>query len=232
MRIAVIVAMQKELSLLLSRFEKYEEKPFGDFKVYVGQIYGHTVIVSQCGIGKVNAALRAYEIIREFHPELVVNSGVAGGVDSRMKIGSVLVADRIAYHDVWCGPGTEYGAADGCPRLFRSSSAALSCLKEVSASHDSDVVFGLLCSGDKFISTPAQVDEIKSHFPDALGCDMESAAIAQACLMMNVPFVVVRVMSDMPGGGENISQYNNFWEIAPERTFQIVFDFIKILPDA
>lgn len=222
MKVAILAAMDKELNLILSQLENYCEATFDGYTVYEGQEGGHEYVVAKCGIGKVNSALRTQAIIENFHPELVINSGVAGGVDASMAIGSVLVPDRVAYHDVWCGPGTEYGQADDCPLFFIPDADGMEIMKDISRDSNLDIRFGLLCSGDKFISTPAEVEVIKSHFPDALGCDMESASIAQTCYRHNVPFMIVRVMSDMPGGGENISEYQNFWTDAPARTFQIV----------
>lgn len=226
MKIAIVAAMQKELDLILTLIPGYTEVSECDFNAYSGKLGPHEILVSQCGIGKVNSALRTARIIDTFAPDLVVNSGVAGGVDESMRIGSVLVADRVSYHDVWCGPGTDYGVADGCPEYFVPSDSGLEVMREIAASADLDIRFGLLCSGDKFISRPDEVSEIKSHFPDALGCDMESASIAQTCLKSGVPFMIVRVMSDMPGGGENISEYRNFWTEAPVRTFRVVSDLI------
>lgn len=232
MKIALIVAMDKELNLILSNMEKYDERHIDKFTAYFGVLNGNDILVAKCGIGKVNAALRTLEIIQNFSPDLVINSGVAGGVDEKMRIGDVLVAESVAYHDVWCGPGTMYGAPDGFPVYLLSDSTAMQCMREVSKDSDSKVVYGLLCSGDKFISEPEQVAKIKANFPEALGCDMESGAIAQTCKMCGVPFIVVRVMSDMPGGGENISEYQNFWGEAPMKTFEIVFKLIGSLGNA
>lgn len=229
MKIAIIAAMQKELDLLLSLISHPVECRVDGFPVYKGEMAGHTLILSQCGIGKVNSAMRTGALLRSFSPDIVINSGVAGGVDVSMRIGSVLVADKVAYHDVWCGPGTEYGEADGCPLYFIPRADHLALMQEVAATCSDTVRFGLLCSGDKFISTPAEVAEIKSHFPEALGCDMESASIAQVCYRARVPFMVIRVMSDMPGGGENISEYKNFWTEAPARTFDAVRHLIEKL---
>lgn len=219
MKIAIIAAMSKELDLILSQLDNYTQSILGDTTVYYGNEGEHSLLISQCGIGKVNSALRTLAIINQFKPELVINTGVAGGVDASMAIGSVLVAEKVAYHDVWCGPGTEYGRADGCPLFFTPLSEGLNIMKSIANDSDLDIRFGLLCSGDKFISTPEEVAEIKSHFPAALGCDMESASIAQTCYLNNIPFMIIRVMSDMPGGGENIAEYNNFWNDAPARTF-------------
>ena len=230
MRIAVIAAMQKELRLLLQQIGDYREIEIDGFKAYEGRLGNHEILAAQCGIGKVNSALRTDAVIRKFNPDLVINSGVAGGVDESMKIGSVLVADRVAYHDVWCGPGTEYGAADGCPLYFRPWNDGLALINKINFDGTNNFRFGLLCSGDKFIANPKEVIEIKSYFPEALGCDMESASIAQTCHKHAVPFMVIRVMSDMPGGGENISEYQNFWSVAPARTFEAVRQFILSLP--
>lgn len=227
MKIAIIAAMRKELTMILSMLPHHKENDFEGFTVYEGQYGPHRLLLAQCGIGKVNSALMTKSMIEKFNPELVINSGVAGGVDSSMDIGSVLVADRIAYHDVWCGPGTVYGQADDCPLFYTPYVQGLEIMRQLSLGSSADIRFGLLCSGDKFISTPAEVSEIKSRFPDALGCDMESASIAQTCFKCGVPFMIVRVMSDMPGGGENISEYQNFWSEAPERTFHVITDLLS-----
>ncbi|MDE7096991.1 MAG: 5'-methylthioadenosine/S-adenosylhomocysteine nucleosidase, partial [Muribaculaceae bacterium] len=92
-----------------------------------------------------------------------------------------------------------------------------------------DVRFGLICSGDRFISKVEEVEFIKEIYPEALACDMESASIAHACYDCEVPFAVVRVVSDTPGQADNISQYKNFWTEAPEKTFSSVKSIIETL---
>ena len=181
------------------------------------------MVAGKCGIGKVNAALNTYRLIENIHPDLVINSGVAGGASAKIRIGDVLIADRIAYHDVWCGPGTEYGAADGYERFFLPPSDVLDKCRE----NGMEAVYGLICSGDKFIHTAEEVAEIRSRFPEVLAVDMESAAIAQTCKMCGVPVMIVRVMSDTPGEGDNISQYKDFWSDAPKKTFHCVEQIIR-----
>lgn len=221
--------MDKELQLVLSQMNDEKAAEIHGVKVFTGNIARHEVVAFKCGIGKVNSALAAYRVLSELKPDLVINSGVAGGTDESVHIGDVLVADKIAYHDVWCGPGTVYGTADGYSTYFTPRQQYLDAAKAIAGNCNCPVRFGLLCSGDKFISTPEEVREIKSHFPDSLGCDMESASLAQTCALLDVPFLVVRVMSDMPGGGENISEYQNFWSEAPERTFGVVSTLLNNL---
>ena len=172
--------------------------------------------MAKCGIGKVNAALNAYRLIKSFGPELVINSGVAGGAGG-IKIGELLVAGEVGYYDVWCGPGTERGAADGFARIFTPCKRVIDLAAEKLG--EEGVNYGLIATGDVFVSTPEEIDFIHSIYPDAVAVDMESAAIAQTCAMTGVDFNIIRVVSDTPGSGENISQYKNFWQEAPARTF-------------
>lgn len=231
MKIAIVVAMQKELNLLLSLFNNMTSCEIGGNLFYFGEYCDHEICVYQCGIGKVNAALRTYDMLRNFDADLVINSGVAGGLDASMHIGELLVADGVAYHDVWCGPGTDYGAADGFPVKMLPDKKCLEIAYSLINEEKIKGKVGLLCSGDTFIASPDEVTTIKGKFPEALGCDMESAAIAQTCISKGVPFLILRVMSDMPGGGENISEYQNFWNDAPQATFDCVTALISRLSE-
>lgn len=223
MKIAVLTAMDKELQLLLSLMSQYKELEIGRNRYFVGTIGDKEVIAGKCGIGKVNAAVNTYRLIQNTSPDIIINTGVAGGASDTIKIGDVLVADSIAYHDVWCGPGTEYGAADGFPTYFRPPVNLLAKCRESNI----PAVFGLICSGDKFIHTAEEIKEISSHFPQVVAVDMESASIAQVGEMCGVPVLIVRVMSDTPGKGDNISQYKDFWGEAPKKTFECVERIIK-----
>ena len=227
MKIGILAAMDKEVALLLPLLEDKRDVELDGRKAYVGRIGANEVCVMKCGIGKVNSALNAYRMIGWFHPELVINSGVAGGADASMAVGSLLIATEAAYHDVWCGPGTEWGQIDGMPRRFTMDKALVETCRALPGLEDAR--YGLICSGDRFISKVDEVDFIKSEFPDALACDMESASIAHACLDKGVPFAVVRVVSDTPGQADNISQYKDFWTTAPEKTFQAVWSIINSL---
>ena len=217
MKIGIIVAMGKELKLMLPLIENHSTITINDIAFHTGHMGRHDITAMQCGIGKVNAAVGSLTLIENFHPDLVINTGVAGGAGSVAGILDVVVAEKIAYHDVWCGPGTEWGDAAGCPRYFQSvpEIAALPCLNG-----KENIKHGLICSGDIFISKAEEVARIKSLFPEVLAVDMESASIAQVCHLKNVPFFCARVISDTPGGEDNIAQYENFWEDAPRHTFE------------
>lgn len=218
--IGIIVAMEKELRLLLPLIEDLNEVSTDDgFTFHIGRLGKRDVTVMKCGIGKVNAALGTNSMINNFAPALIISTGVAGGAGGDARIADIVVGDRVAYHDVWCGPGTTRGEAAGCPRYFLSSpdAVALDCLQA------EDVHHGLICSGDIFVDSPEVVSRIRSIYPDVMAVDMESAAIAQTCYLRDVPVLCIRVLSDTPGDNDNnISQYENFWEEAPQRTFAIL----------
>lgn len=219
MKIAILAAMDKEMALLKNLVENPSTEETDGLHYINGRIGKHEVVLAKCGIGKVNAALNTLRIIRAFSPQLVINSGVAGGAGG-LKIGSLLVADEVAYHDVWCGPGTLPGTADGFDRIFLPSPRIIDVAKEYLT--EPRPFFGMIATGDTFISKQEEVQHIREIFPQAVAVDMESAAIAHTCTAEGVAFGIIRVVSDTPGEGENISQYKNFWSSAPETTFKAV----------
>lgn len=225
MRILLLAAMDKEINLLLDTLQNPEDLKTDNQVAWLGKIGNHGVLISKCGIGKINSGISTFNMINQFHPDLVINSGVAGGAG--VPIGTLLIADRVAYHDVWCGPGTIYGQADGFPLYMLPSPKILNLCDSIDFSYE--ITKGLICSGDKFISTPEEIKFIKSKFPDVKAVDMESASIAQVCNMYGIPFAVVRVVSDTPGEGENISQYKDFWKSAPSKTFMVLTEILKNL---
>lgn len=226
MNIGIIVAMDKELRLLLPLISDMRETTLSDTTFYLGDMAGHSVVVMKSGIGKVNAALSAMEMIKQFAPDLIINTGVAGGTGSKAGILDVVIGEKIAYHDVWCGPGTAEGQAARCPRFFESDSAILS----LPGLDGPNVHRGLIASGDIFVTRPEDIKRIKELYPEALAVDMESAAIAHACHLLQTPFFCVRVVSDTPGAADNIAQYDNFWDDAPRHTFDVLTGVIEALP--
>lgn len=223
MKIGIIVAMRKELELLLPLLQDSEKSRMGGFEFHCGKMGKHDVMVMQCGIGKVNAAMGALMLVNNFTPNYVINSGVAGGADLSVNVMDVVAGARVAYHDVWCGPESEVGQVQGLPLYFEGAKHLLDLVPE-----RDDIHKGLICSGDQFIDTMDAVKRIKGNFSDALAVDMESGAIAQVCHLNNVPFLALRVISDSPGAShDNTKQYLDFWTDAPQETFMLLKDIIK-----
>lgn len=227
MKIVILTAMEKERRMLLPLIENLEEIVLDGLRGVKGKIYGKEVMVAKCGIGKVNSAINAYKSIRGFHPDLIINSGVAGGAGNGTHIGDLFVATEVSYHDVWCGPETSIGAADGMEVLMKCDRTVVEKARNVLK--DENLVTGLICSGDRFITLAQEIKEIKNNFPEVKAVDMESASIAQVCCMEGVAFNIIRVISDTPGEGENISQYENFWSDAPAKTFHALGKIIEAI---
>lgn len=212
--IGIIVAMDKELELLLPLVDGVKEITDGRFVFYCGNIGSREIVTMKSGIGKVNAALSTQAMIDRFKPTFIMSSGVAGGAGGKAGILDVVVADRVVYGDVWCGPGTLWGEAADCPLYFDTY--------QLGVVESENVKIGLICSSDRFISTIEDVEFLRDKFPDVMAVDMESGAIAQTCYLNKIPFAAIRVVSDTPGAGDNIAQYTNFWADAPKATFKVV----------
>lgn len=227
MKIGIIVAMDKELRLLLPLIQHASTRTVDGFELRSGTVGSNDICVMKCGIGKVNAALGCRAMIQDFAPELIVNTGVAGGTGGVARVLDVVAATGVGYHDVWCGPGTVAGQAAGCPALFAGTERvlALDCLRG-----NPKVKFGVIASGDIFVDRLETVEHVLRLYPGAVGVDMESGAIAQTCHRFGVPFVCLRVISDTPGEvADNGAQYDTFWEAAPAETFGLIRDILTAL---
>ena len=138
--VAIVVAMEKELNLLLPLVNEPKELVIDGYRLYSGTINGMNVTIMQCGIGKVNAAIGTLTLLNNFNVDVVINTGVAGGADKSINVMDIVVATQIAYHDVWCGPGTQYGEASGYPLFFTSDNDLVDLLDD-----EEGVKPGLIC---------------------------------------------------------------------------------------
>ena len=196
-----------------------------------GRVGENEIILRQCGIGKVNAALGAAELIRAFSPDAMVSTGVAGGIDCCLGVMDVVVSTSIVYHDVWCGMGCEYGQVQGMPAVFAADEAMWRAAQSLmdDEGNVTRIHAGLICTGDQFITNRDELDKIKGNFSAGLAVDMESAAIAQTCHIYGVPFVSFRIISDTPGVDKHIEQYENFWGEMANRSFDVTRRFLMKL---
>lgn len=214
MKIGIIVAMDKELQQLQHLFTD------------------GNVVVEKCGIGKVNAALGAAEMIRRHHPDVIVSSGCAGGNGDDIHVQDVVVGAEVSYHDVYCGTSidqtTVYGQVQGMPARYRADGQLLAKACRVKCEGFS-VHPGLIVTGDWFVDSKDKMRDIISHFPEAKAVDMESAAIAQTCYKYGVPFISFRVVSDIPLRDTDASMYHDFWNTIAENSFQVTKTFVESL---
>ncbi|MBO4446670.1 MAG: 5'-methylthioadenosine/S-adenosylhomocysteine nucleosidase, partial [Bacteroidales bacterium] len=176
----------------------------------------------QSGMGKTAAAMTATELILRSHPDCIINSGCAGGLADSLNVLDVVVGTQTAYHDVWCGYGNQPGQVQGQPSRFFADPTLLAAAQAIQCERPRH--FGLICSGDQFITSPQEEEAILSVHPDALACDMESAAIAQVCFHYVVPFLSFRIISDVRHSSSQSRQatYESFWESVSESSFSVL----------
>lgn len=221
--------MTSEQKQLANQLENKTERKAGPFSYIEGNIRQNEVILTQCGIGKVNAAAGTVELIRNFQPDCIISTGVAGGIDPCLKVMDVVVSRQTVYHDVWCGDGNAYGQVQGLPTFFQGNDKLYECA--LSLDTETPVHGGLICTGDQFITDRSELNKIKKDFPEGLAVDMESAAIAQVCHLYKVPFISFRIISDTPGADKHFEQYLNFWAEMADRSFHVTETFLKALPN-
>lgn len=198
-----------------------------------GRLGNNEIILWQCGIGKVNAAVGTMRLIQEHHPDAIISTGLAGGIDPLMKVMDVMAATQAVYHDVDCGGISDgsvcpIGQVQGLPARYDADQHLIDTALKVSRVDGERLVTGLICTGDQFITDRERQNTIKRHFPDGLACDMESAAIAQTCYLMEVPFMSLRVISDTPGRTDDHQmQWTDFLAAMCDRSFHFVKKFLE-----
>ena len=229
MKIGIIAAMSSEYKQVAQLLENKKEYTEGIYEYTEGTIKNNTIILTKCGIGKVNAAVGAVELIRTFQPDCVISTGVAGGIDKCLKVMDVVASAQIVYHDVWCGEGNAYGQIQGMPTFFEGNKTLFDCA--ISLDTETPIHGGLICSGDKFITDREELDVIKGNFPEGLAVDMESGSIAQVCHIYKVPFISFRIISDTPGAENHWEQYTKFWGEMADRSFGVTKAFLDSLPN-
>lgn len=229
MKIGIITAMAFEQKQLINHLSDKTECWKAPFFYIEGRVKNNIFVLIQCGIGKVSAATGTVELIRNFQPDCIISTGVAGGIDTSLNVMDVVVGRETVYHDVWCGEGNAYGQVQGFPTFFLGDSTLYDCA--LSLHTETSIHGGLICTGDKFITGRNELDIIKRDFPDGLAVDMESAAIAQVCHLYKVPFISFRIISDTPGAVKHLEQYQNFWQEIADNSFRVTETFMKALPD-
>ena len=221
----IIVAMDKELDQLRLLLDNATVERKNGFDFIIGDIGDKHIVLQKCGIGKVNSAVGTVEMIGGYHPDLIVSSGCAGGADTQLSVGDVVVSTGCAYHDAYCGKEVEYGQIMGMPASYASPSE----LVEKAAAIDCGVrvVPGLIVSGEWFVDSRDKMRGILAHFPSAKAVDMESCSIAQTCHIYGVRFVSFRIISDIPLKDDEAKMYFDFWARLANGSFNVTKHFIE-----
>ena len=223
-RIGIIGAMAQEVNILAGQLEGAERYEHAGFVFYTGTRHGLEIIVLQSGIGKVNAAVGTAILLERHQPDAIINTGSAGGFASDLAIGDVIISDEVRHHDVDAVVfGYELGQVPGMPAAYQADKQLRDIARNAIASlGEVNVREGLIATGDAFMADPVRVATTREQFPTMLAVEMEGAAIAQTCHLYGCPFVVIRALSDIPGGGDNHLSFEQFLDIAADHSSRMV----------
>ncbi|USS85513.1 5'-methylthioadenosine/adenosylhomocysteine nucleosidase [Fructilactobacillus myrtifloralis] len=201
----IICAMDEEIKALQDALTGEETTVIGNVTFYDGTISGQQVILVKSGIGKVEAGITAALLLTNFNVDVLIHSGSAAGIGAGLQVGDIVISTETAYHDVDCtADGEVFGQLPNQPARFPASAAWGEQIAAASADQGLNVHHGLIVTGDQFIAGKAMIKNILTHFPDALAGEMEGAAVGQVANQFEIPYVVVRAMSDT--GDEDANQ--------------------------
>lgn len=229
MKIGVICAMKEEADPLVSECKVMSRTHALGTTIYCGTLHGKDIVIAICGVGKTNAAMITQYVIDKYNPQYIINTGIGGSLSSELNVGDVAVADCVMHHDVdVTALGYEHGIIPDMSSSIFECDPKLCYLASTSCKTTNHRV-GTIVSGDQFIGNHDQKELIKkslSHSDFLLCCEMEGASIGQVCSLNQVPFVVVRSISDN-ADGEASTDYNKFKEIAINNSYKIVKGIIQ-----
>ncbi|WP_314774857.1 5'-methylthioadenosine/adenosylhomocysteine nucleosidase [Lancefieldella rimae] len=230
MKVGIIGAMKEEVALLVRTMSSERVISVAGRNFYEGSIGDTAVVVVQSGIGKVNAALCTQILVDRFEIDCVINTGIAGLLVDDLIVGDVVVSSDCVQHDIDVHTlGYPQGQIPGIATFSFPADTGL-CKQALDAVEKVapyiKAMQGRIVSGDEFVADASKVEELREF--GALCCEMEGAAIAQVAWLNDLPFVIVRLMSDKPGVSSQLD-YATFERIASQRCAEIVLQMVKQL---
>jgi adenosylhomocysteine nucleosidase len=230
MKVAIIGAMEEEVTLLRKNIKDQTVETIAGYEYTVGKMDGVDVVLLRSGIGKVNAALSTTILMQKFAPNYCINTGSAGGSNPALNVGDVVISTEVRHHDVDVTAfGYEYGQVPQMPAAFTADDylvrIAQECAEEIS---DVQVVQGLIATGDSFMNNPERVKAVQEKFTDLQAVEMEAAAVAQVAYQFNIPFVIIRSLSDIAGKESGIS-FEQYLDKAAVNSATLVMKIVSAL---
>ncbi|MBR5447535.1 MAG: 5'-methylthioadenosine/adenosylhomocysteine nucleosidase [Clostridia bacterium] len=220
--IGIIAAMQKEMDNIVANMTSPVKERAGGVDFIRGQVNGADVVCSVCGVGKVFAAMCAEAMIIKYAPSLVINTGVGGTLTANLTISDVAVSDRVCQHDMdTTALGDEPGLISGINKVyFDADTTVADKICDIAGAMGIKTHRGTIASGDRFIADMAEKKRIVDTF-GAVCCEMEGAAVGHVCHVNEVPFVIIRAISDDADGGA-CDNYMEFAAAAATKSAAIV----------
>ena len=232
MKIGIIGAMDVEVRMLKDMMQDAVVTRISGIEYYAGTISNVPVVVAQAGIGKVNAAVCTEAMILKYEPTAIINIGVAGGLSAKLKVGDIAVADNVCEHDMDTTVfGDPLGFITGINKVNIPcdewvSGTLLSAAEKIEGIN---TICGTIVSGDQFISSKEKKAQLIENF-GAVATEMEGAAIGHVCCMNEVPFGVLRAISDSADDEADMS-FNEFCQMAAKNSVAVILSFLETVKE-
>lgn len=227
--IGIIGAMDEEIELHLESMSDVMEYGRAGITFYKGRIHAKPVVLCKSGVGKVNASICTQILINRFNVSNVIFTGVAGGVDPELSIGDIVISIDCAQHDIDASalgfkPGEIPFAATS---VFQADERLIQLAQKSGATiEDVQLVTGRILSGDQFVADKEHVKRLYNDFKGSC-VEMEGAAVGQVCHLNEIPFVIIRSLSDKADGSANVN-FLEFTKLASSRSYQIVDKMLEL----
>lgn len=225
----IIAAMKEEMQEIKKIMQEIEEIKIKELIFFKGKINNNIIILVEAGIGKVNAARVTQLMIDKFEIERIINVGSAGSANNELKIGDIVIGKRLVQHDFDITAfGHPKGFITNIGQYVESDSELISKMEQTIlklSQNEFKIKIGTIASGDIFCTEPKMKEKIRTKF-NADAIEMEGAAIAQVCKLNDIPFIVIRSISDNPNGKNEIT-FDQFLEKASKRCAEIINKFLN-----
>lgn len=228
--IGIIGAMPIEVDHLKQKLQNSQIQEIASITFYQGILNGVPCVIAQCSPGKVNAAVCAQAMILTYHPDLIINTGVAGGIGSGIGIGDLVVATAVVEHDMdTTSLGDTIGLISGLNQIEIAADPVLvkKISEEAVSCYGAPVHTGIIATGDQFINANTKLDWIHKTF-GAISCEMEGGSIGHVCAMNQIPFAVIRAISDNGNDNANLD-FTRFAAVAAEKGCEFLYHLIPKL---
>ena len=224
MKYGILGAMESEVKMILAHMEDIKEEKVSGFTYYQGTYKNKDLVVTECSIGKVNSALSSQIMIDNFSPDFIINTGIAGGLDSRLEVLSLVIGEKLTFHDFDHNILKSYFPYQ---EYFYADERAVKIVEEIARDEDIHQLTGTIVTGDLFVEDSKKKDQLLKDY-SALCVEMEGAAIANTAFINNLPFIVVRTVSDLADDGGSMT-YDEFKIEASDHSAKIVLNLVERL---
>lgn len=221
--IGILGAMEEEISVILSEMSDISVDNYKGLIFYKGNLLSKEVVLVKAGIGMVNSSISTTLLIEKYKADKIIFSGVAGGLSKDLKVLDIVIGDSfVEYGFDVTAFGYKKGQRAGTKeRDIRASEEMIEITKHI----DTKVHYGRIASSDVFVDSFEEKLRIKNEF-EASAVDMESAAVAHVCELFNIPYLIIRSISDTLGDDSEL-EYKEFVNIASNQSKNYLLEIIK-----